>query len=942
MGRDQAALLLEVVAEKTGYPAEMLNLEMSLEGDLGIDSIKRVEILSALQERDPELPELDTAALSRLETLMEILAALGGTPRPQTKPPVESNPGPQGAPASSSGLSDRLLKVVAEKTGYPAEMLNLEMSLEGDLGIDSIKRVEILSSLQEQAPDLPELDTASLSRLETLMEIATALGAEYPSSKKAEAPALPKALGRYQLKACPAPPAPGMTPALLFEGPIWISDDERGLGLQLRRALKEKGFETLLWSEHSAPQGPSSLIFTQGLESPPVLDGKAGQALSLAAFQALKQMSPALESGTPGLLILLQDTGGRFQPQGERAWLSSLTALARTAVLEWPHLSLRLLDIEGGAEEAPERLAERIIQELLTGGAQAELGISLDGERWILGNQPLPVELQSSNLGPEDLILASGGARGVTAACLIALARETQARFCLLGRTPLEPEPEGCVEAQSEAALKRMLLADGRFKSPKALQARVQEIFKQREIRATLQAIAEGGAEVRYEAIDVQDFEQLQSALERLRAEWGPITALIHAAGVIADKRIAEKSMEQFDWVLSTKVLGLEALLRATREEPLKALLLFSSVSARCGNLGQVDYAMANEILNKLAHLEAQRRPQAIVRALGWGPWAGGMVTPALAARFKHLGVPLIPLEAGAQMFLDELQDSRLSPEVTLGGEPRALSTLELSQASSPSLALRLNVEAQPYLRDHSPQGQPVLPMALVMEWFCRAVMSLYPEQSLLALKDLEVLRGLKVERFLEQGVALKIRCERGSKEDSYALSLEGLDGSLYYRAQLELGTQAEPLDDPLGLPELEPWGARPIYAGPLFHGPEFQVICSIEGISSEGAIAQLSGRSAQSWPGGPWHLDPLVLDGGLQLALLWTQELLGGASLPTRVEALYLQQPLSWAGPLRCVLQGASVGRLRARADLNFINPKGQLVAALKGVETHLLPKRA
>ncbi|MBW2388531.1 MAG: hypothetical protein JRG89_08835, partial [Deltaproteobacteria bacterium] len=142
-GIDLHALLLEVVSEKTGYPPEMLSMEMELEGDLGIDSIKRVEILSAMNDLAPGLPEVDTAVMAKLATLGQVvdymneqLVAAGGS--------VASTPAAVAGP--SVDLHALLLEVVSEKTGYPPEMLSMEMELEGDLGIDSIKRVEILSA----------------------------------------------------------------------------------------------------------------------------------------------------------------------------------------------------------------------------------------------------------------------------------------------------------------------------------------------------------------------------------------------------------------------------------------------------------------------------------------------------------------------------------------------------------------------------------------------------------------------------------------------------------------------------------------------------------------------------------------------------------------------------------------------------------------------------
>ena len=70
--------MMEVVTEKTGYPTEMLEPGMALDTDLGIDSIKRVEILAAMRERVPALPEFDTSVMAGLRTLGEIVAYMDG------------------------------------------------------------------------------------------------------------------------------------------------------------------------------------------------------------------------------------------------------------------------------------------------------------------------------------------------------------------------------------------------------------------------------------------------------------------------------------------------------------------------------------------------------------------------------------------------------------------------------------------------------------------------------------------------------------------------------------------------------------------------------------------------------------------------------------------------------------------------------------------------
>jgi acyl transferase domain-containing protein/acyl carrier protein len=173
---DVRSLLLDVVAEKTGYPKESLDDSMSLEADLGIDSIKRVEILGALKERLPSAGALDALQLAQLKTLGEIAGALDGKDARRSASSATAT----AATDAAASLLVTLIDVVAEKTGYPKDALSASMALEGDLGVDSIKRVEILSTLKERVPQLPAVDAVRLAQLQTLGEIASALEGHRP------------------------------------------------------------------------------------------------------------------------------------------------------------------------------------------------------------------------------------------------------------------------------------------------------------------------------------------------------------------------------------------------------------------------------------------------------------------------------------------------------------------------------------------------------------------------------------------------------------------------------------------------------------------------------------------------------------------------------------------------------------------------------------------
>jgi acyl carrier protein len=184
---DPVALVQAIVSDKTGYPVDMLDPNMDLEGELGVDSIKQVEILSTLRERLPHLPEIDPEQLVELRTINAIAAMIGGSaPAPAAPVPVAAAPAPVAAPTAVSapapapaangngnGITPDVIRaLVADKTGYPSSMLEDDMDLEGELGVDSIKQVEILSALRDQHPSLPEVDPEAIAELRTIRKIA--------------------------------------------------------------------------------------------------------------------------------------------------------------------------------------------------------------------------------------------------------------------------------------------------------------------------------------------------------------------------------------------------------------------------------------------------------------------------------------------------------------------------------------------------------------------------------------------------------------------------------------------------------------------------------------------------------------------------------------------------------------------------------------------------
>ena len=155
----------------------------------------QVEILSALRETMPDLPEVEPEQIAELRTIRKIadfLSPAGNAApapgAPAAAPHASNGSGnghahhaPQAVPASAppsapsapaGDMADLVRNLIAEKTGYPPEMLEDDMDLEGELGVDSIKQVEILSALRDAMPNLPEVEPEQIAELRSIRKIA--------------------------------------------------------------------------------------------------------------------------------------------------------------------------------------------------------------------------------------------------------------------------------------------------------------------------------------------------------------------------------------------------------------------------------------------------------------------------------------------------------------------------------------------------------------------------------------------------------------------------------------------------------------------------------------------------------------------------------------------------------------------------------------------------
>lgn len=625
-----------------------------------------------------------------------------------------------------------------------------------------------------------------------------------------------------------------------------------------------------------------------------------------------------------GAFVVVTRLGGDFGVHGcDHPVLAGLFGLAKTVALEHPTAFVRALDTTA------DQCIPSLVAELGRAGP-VEIGLTGSVRRTLSAVMLPSPHAAAIALGPDDVIVVSGGARGVTAACVIELASRFQARFVLLGRSRIDvAEPPEAGSAATEPLLMRALAKPGM--SPPDLRRQVGSILAAREARTTLAAVEATGGRAIYVPVDVCDEAAVGAALDRVRADWGAITGLVHGAGVIHDRRVKEKTDAQWDAVWATKIAGMQALLRATKQDPLKVLCLFSSVAARTGNIGQADYAAANEVLNRTAAAEQRHRPASVVKSIGWGPWEGGMVTPALAKAFHGRGIALIPLLAGARAFADELVNGgpRGPTEVVIGG-------LLAGDTQAPSLR-RACARDYAFLKDHTVADAPVVPVVLALEWFAQRARELRPSQFVHAVERVGVLKGITLQDYDGAGDLFAIHTT-AERAEGYSFELRSLAGTLHYRADVRLGATppTAPSAPPVGPTRGYAHDADAIYARLLFHGPDFQVIRRVVDVAEDRAEAELA--HDKEWANNTWITDMASGDGGLQLAVLWSRSAVGGASLPTGIAAMR-PYGVPAPGPVRSVLTGHKREGKRTVSDVALVDAKGRVYADFLGVELHALP---
>jgi NAD(P)-dependent dehydrogenase (short-subunit alcohol dehydrogenase family) len=839
-------------------------------------------------------------------------------------------------------MRDRL----AERTGYPQDLLTDDVDLEGDLGIDSVLRAEIWAEILEKEgldPKTRPSRVRSIGELSKVLAEAAAQpagqavvadeerGAE-EATGEAAGPA-PCVLNRPRVVALPDHEVASFTTRRVLHFTGHPRTDESVARMLAARDIEVDSMDASV----AAGDGASldrmlgrcdTIVYSAhgGLASGRAKAGRLAGSLereTLKLFGVFRAIKRHLEKMPRRIVIPvsldgcfgLEDAGGSLLAAFPAGFVLSLQR-------ELPECTFQLVD--AGDRAWSDTLAEHL--DIVTGptlvGRRGDGLVTIEHEPAAESERgPLPID-------ESDTVLVTGGARGIVFACVRALARATGCRLVLTGRTepPAGDEPwldadESTIDAEIqkvEVELVRsedMNLGDARRTG--------RRMRSQWELDQNLRSLEAEGIEVRYETCDVSAVDDLRKLLRRLSRRDERITAVVHGAGVQRSAMIENLPDDRVLATLATKLHPLFVLGESLDWSALKLFVSFGSITGAFGNEGQTDYALANNLLAAAGRVLGREHPDARVQTIEWTAWAGtGMVTDREAEGFREQGLTVLDIDSGVDLFLDAVAGLPEEPQVSVFNpgsaftmpRARAMRRRRSSLLEGGTLTARFSPKTDTFLEQHMLNGQPVVPGTFIIELFCEATSSQHPA----ALESVHFRRPMWIRRedhgveVIMEGDHLRALPEQRPDVPARALT------NLQY-ASAVIGEPAPTIDLPpmAGDDEVTTLRARSgkgegtafytllddafrdaLSTGPIFRGLKATVNDEDRCVG----LIEITPAAAEQFLDEPELLfDPIVSDMAVQVASSWAMERLMVMAIPAEVERVEVLGTLAGPEALVC-----------------------------------------
>ena len=734
--------IIQVIEENTGYPKDMLDDNLDFEADLGIDSVKQGEILSVIQNKyQYEMEEGENIKeLSNVSKVAEYVAGKIGreadiSPLLERDGVTENQVVPEVVQVDTREIKEYIIQVIEKNTGYPKDMLNDNLDFEADLGIDSVKQGEILSEIQNryqykiyEGEQVKELSTVSKvldyvvekinNKDECSNKMMTTSGSD--NKLKIKKKYIYRDEGFVSKRYVAIPMKKHMNKEVNFtvdkKNVLLVADEDGVLTEALYQELNNTAASVSVISEKK-------------------LFGVADKDLNICKYndsEKLKEITKNINNKFHvNIIVNLSAVRKKFdfnnlsvedwkkqyfsvynsnfyiskvvysnlEVDKENTAYFAITNIGGIYGMEKGYEGNPVGAISAGFVKALEKelrpLKCKVIdfstvndivetvsiikEEISRIENFVEVGYDIEGRKIV---EVLPKEIRDNvivnEVTDDDIILVTGGGRGIIYECVNALLEHVSPKIIVTGRTSLPDKntkemsmTDEEFKAYREEFFKMQHALDANI-SPVLIQRKYEKLVNARLLLANFAKWEEKGYEVEYFVCDAAEQYDMEALVKHVKKKYGKITGIINGAGLPSFGKIPKKDEKFAERVVEVKANSSFILMKECMKEPLKFFISMGSISGRFGMDGQVDYSAAADLIVRMTMLASQLKPETRFTVMGWSAWDEvGMASSEQVKKIQKgtRGLEYLSVKEGTTRFLNEIFYGGNYPEVLIFGE---------------------------------------------------------------------------------------------------------------------------------------------------------------------------------------------------------------------------------------------------------------------------------
>jgi len=840
---------------------------------------------------------------------------------------------------AKEGMIEFAREWISRRTGFPVSEVLPEKRLRDDLGLDSIKAGELIIALGRKFGVGFKGDPSGYANAQFSAIIDSVQGALSNDDIREAGPetmpagtneflnegTLPHVIRTFSIVPVPAPPDEDRAYPLPGESSILLlAEPESGLAEEAAALLKGKGHEILpgnLFSEQlELSTNPSALIAILSREEKTFFECTPGEfksrieGLASKLFHISRQV---LENRGKELRVCIVRETPEEDPGLD---LDGGSGLLRTLSLEYPEILFKWLKLP--LIWPARKKAEAIASEIETSSPRVLYEYKGDGTRLttaaVRGEEAKEVPFA---LGPGDVLFATGGAKGITFELARGIARKTGVKLAMAGSSAADNE----------------------------------------EVLRNIGMLKEEGIPHLYIKCDVTEAEAVRNAVQEITAQFGPVTGVLHGAGVSRLSPFSNMDLDDFLRSIKIKAAGLHNIFLSLDPEKLRVLHVISSILGKTGMKGQADYTFANAWLDQALMQFQKRFPSVQCLSLGYSIWKETGLGKKMGAveTLSSLGITAIGTDEGVASYLELAGrrhenpvfavTGRLTPELESklfppygGPRGRYLERIVRYIPGGEILAeTSLSHKKDLYLREHVFQGTTVFPGVMGIEAICEAAMACTGRDGLPVLRSIKFHRPLIVPEDLEVRIRIQAVADlSGGKISRVIVTVRSeADGFKddHFSAECFFGPDTDDSEAPsfpLPLPDRLWIDPETFVPEPLFQGKFFRRISCIRVLGMGGeSITDVSvpigeryftDNEAPLFTPSPAARDAFLQSGALALPFGY---------LPLEIGEIRFHERLSPGSTVICRVKGRQEENGRYKADISVFGKDGRLMETMRGI---------